>query len=139
MLYIAFGPETRYIRSANPGIPPKADARTLTLRRQYFTFRRIDPSPLTIWDFFRPLAMAGRVSVVVPSVICSMIFLLGGVLLTIKVSQLFVVIFGLDTQQIGLQALGFIIGAILDEQIGGMMSDKWILRRERKGSPTSGT
>jgi MFS family permease len=68
----------------------------------------------------------------IPAAIYSMVFLLGGVLPTIEVPQLFVERFGLNTQQIGLQNLSFIIGAILGEQIGGFMSDKWMLRRERK-------
>jgi MFS family permease len=97
------------------------------------SFRRIDTTPLTIWDFMRPLAMAGRVCVMVPAAIYSMIFLLGGVLPTIEIPQIFVVKFDLNTEQIGLQNLAFIIGAILGEQIGGLMSDKLMLRRAHGG------
>ncbi|OQV02392.1 hypothetical protein CLAIMM_07597 [Cladophialophora immunda] len=131
VLYLFLGPETLYMRSHTSG-NTLTITRNSTLGREYFSFRRIDPTPLTIWDFLRPLAMARRVCVVVPAAVYSMVFLLAGVLPTIEVPQIFVVKFGLDTQQIGLQNISFMIGAILGEQIGGLMSDKWMLRRERR-------
>jgi uncharacterized protein YcfJ len=33
--------------------------------------------------------------------------------------------FGLNTQQVGLQFLGIIIGSVVGEQIGGFISDRW--------------
>ena len=63
-------------------------------------------------------------------------FLLAGVLITIEIPQLFVVQFGLNTQQIGLQNLAIIIGSLIGEQIGGILSDQWMLRRGRQiGNP----
>nr|KAK5448248.1 hypothetical protein LTR18_001336 [Exophiala xenobiotica] len=131
VLYALFGPETRYIRRTDEnGIPTIAPSSAS--KREYFSFGRVDPTPLTIWDFIRPLALAGRVCVMVPAAVYSMVFLLAGVLPTIEVPQIFVEKFGLNTQQIGLQNLSFIIGAIIGEQIGGLLSDKWMLRRERR-------
>lgn len=61
-----------------------------------------------------------------------MVFLLAGIVITIEIPQLFVEKFNLNTQQVGLQNLGIIIGSIIGEQVGGMMSDQWMLRRQRK-------
>ncbi|KAI1614676.1 major facilitator superfamily domain-containing protein [Exophiala viscosa] len=131
VLYLFFGPETRYIRRTDAnGIPTNAPSSAV--KREYLSFGRIDPAPLTIWDFLRPLAMAGHVCIMVPAATYSMVFLIAGVLPTIEVPQIFVEKFGLNTQQIGLQNLSFIVGAILGEQIGGFLSDKWMLRRERR-------
>lgn len=49
-----------------------------------------------------------------------------------EIPQLFQLKFCLNTQQLGLQFLGVIIGSILGEQIGGSSSDHWMNRRARR-------
>jgi hypothetical protein len=65
-----------------------------------------------------------------------MVFLLAGVLITIEIPQLFVEKFHLNTEKVGLQNLSIIIGALIGEQIGGIMSDRWMWRRQRKCDTT---
>lgn len=65
-----------------------------------------------------------------------MIFLWGSVVLTIEIPQVYPEMFGLNTQQVGLQFLGLIVGSVIGEQIGGFISDRWMLRRQsRIGEP----
>lgn len=49
-------------------------------------------------------------------------------LLTVEIPQLFVPKFAFNSQQIGLQFLGIIIGSIIGEQVGGRLSDFWMRR-----------
>jgi MFS family permease len=62
-----------------------------------------------------------------------MVFCLAGVLITIEIPQLYVEKFHLNTQQVGLQNLSIIIGALIGEQVGGYLSDRWMRRRGTKG------
>ena len=62
-----------------------------------------------------------------------MVFLFGSIMVTFEIPQIFPAKFGLDTQQVGLQYLGVIIGTVIGEQFGGIASDKWMWQREKKG------
>lgn len=67
-----------------------------------------------------------------------MIFLFGSITLTIEIPQFYPVQFGFNTQQVGLQFLGIIFGSVIGEQIGGLISDRWMLLRERRtGQPSA--
>ena len=125
ILYTFFGPETRYVGRAT-------EAAGTGFRKEYLNFRRIDPNPLKLWEFIQPLALGARVTVLIPAVAYSMIFLFGSVLCTVEIPQLLQRKFGLDTQGLGLQFLSLIIGSVLGEQIGGPLSDLWMNRRSRK-------
>ncbi|CEL01070.1 Putative Synaptic vesicle transporter SVOP [Aspergillus calidoustus] len=127
LLYILFGAETRYI----PGNEENTKASSSFLTR-YPPFRRIDPTPLTIDEFYHPLALILRPTVSIPAFAYAMVFLFGSVLITVEVPQLLQEKFGLNEEQLGLQFLGVIIGTILGEQVGGLLSDKWMNRRARK-------
>ena len=61
-----------------------------------------------------------------------MIFLFGSVMITVEIPQLFGKKFHFNTQQLGLQFLGTIVGSVIGEQIGGVLSDFWMNRRSRK-------
>lgn len=97
-----------------------------------FKFGRIDHKPLTIWDFIKPLTMAARPCVMIPAVAYAMTFLFASILTTIEIPQVYVEAFQFNTQQIGLQFLAIIIGTVIGEQVGGLMSDKWMAFRMRK-------
>lgn len=125
ILYLFFGAETRYIAG-------DTDKHKGDLRSQYFSFRRIDPTPLRFSEFYHPLTLAIRPTVFIPAFAYAMVFLFGSVLITVEVPQLLQEKFGLNAEQLGLQFLGVIIGTILGEQIGGSMSDFWMNRRTRK-------
>ncbi|KAE8365360.1 major facilitator superfamily domain-containing protein [Aspergillus caelatus] len=125
ILYIFFGPETRYIGGSTEDSPSG-------FKTQYLSFRRIDPTPLTFREFVHPLTMVKRPSVVVPAVVYAMVFLFGSVMITVEVPQLLQEKFALNTEQLGLQFIGVIVGTILGEQIGGSISDYWMNRRARR-------
>jgi MFS family permease len=98
----------------------------------YFNFRRINPKPLRLSDFFEPFVYFLRPRVWIPAMSYAMIFLWSSIMPTIMMPQIFPVKLGLNTQQIGLQFLAVILGTIIGEQIGGRMSDWWMWRRHRK-------
>ena len=125
VLYVFLGPETRYLRKG-------VEHHRSEPKREYFTFRRIDPTPLTAWEFVQPLQYAKYACVVIPTVAYSMIYLFGTVLISVEVPQLFGEKLHLNVQQLGLQFLGIIIGSVIGEQIGGALSDFWMNRRARK-------
>lgn len=100
-----------------------------------FRFRRIDHTPIKLWDFVRPLTLAARPCVLIPAVAYSMVFCLAGVLPTIEIPQIYVEEFHFNTQQVGLQNISFIVGTLLGEQVGGFASDWWMTRRRGKPAP----
>lgn len=125
ILYTFFGPETRYLRE---GVRHTGSS----FKQKYFTFARLDPSPLKVWDFFQPLGFAAKPCVMIPAAAYSMIFLFGSILPTIEIPQLFPEEFEFNAQQVGLQFLGLIIGSVIGEQVGGLISDRWMAWRGRK-------
>jgi MFS family permease len=131
LLYILFPAETRYI----PGNEENTKSSSSFLSRR-FPFRRIDPTPLAIDEFYHPLALILRPTVSIPAFAYAMVFLFGSVLITVEVPQLLQEKFALNEEQLGLQFLGVIIGTILGEQFGGLLSDKWMNRRARKANGT---
>ena len=124
ILYTFLGPETLYIRGDK-------DDRS-QFQREYTHFRRIDHTPLRLWDFIQPLSYFGRPCVVIPAAAYAMVFLWGSITITIEIPQVFPEKFGFNTQQVGLQFLGVIIGSVIGEQVGGLMSDQWMWRRQKR-------
>lgn len=124
ILYLLFGPETRYV-----GIG--AD-RQINWKTEYLYIRRIDKTPFSWYEFIKPLTMVKRPSIVVPAVAYAMVFLFASILSTVEIPNLLQEKFGLSEEQVGLQFLGVIIGSILGEQLGGVMSDFWMRQRERR-------
>lgn len=61
-----------------------------------------------------------------------MVFLWGSILATVEVPQLLQEKFRLNAEQLGLQFLGVIIGSIIGEQMGGVLSDFWMSRRSKR-------
>ncbi|KAK9773094.1 putative Major facilitator superfamily (MFS) profile domain-containing protein [Seiridium cardinale] len=130
VLYLFLGPETLYRRdfAVKPSSPK--------LKKQYFTFRRINPDPLSWKDFVHPFIYFTKPVVWIPAMSYSMIFLWSNIMPTIEIPQIFPAKYGFNTQQVGLQFLSFILGAIIGEQMGGRMSDLWMNhRRKQTGSP----
>lgn len=125
ILYLFFGPETRYVGSA--GDPDEA-----SWKREYLYIRRIDPTPFIWYEFVKPLSMIMYPCVVIPAAAYAMIFCLSNVLATVEVPELLQQKFELDAEQLGLQFLGPIIGSFIGEQIGGTLSDLWMNMRQKK-------
>lgn len=126
VLYFFLGPESRYLR----GTPHRGT----TFKQEYLTFKRIDPSPLSAWEFVHPLRFFLKPCVFFPAFAYSMVFLFASILITVEIPQLFGEKFHFDTQQLGLQFLGTIIGSFIGELIGGTASDLWMkLGTRRRG------
>lgn len=126
ILYLFLGPETLYRRdfAVKPSSPK--------LKKAYFSFRRINPDPLTFNDFVHPFVYFTKPVVLIPTVAYSMIFLWSNIMPTIEIPQIFPEKYGFNTQQVGLQFLSFILGSIIGEQMGGRLSDTWMNRRRKK-------
>ncbi|CAK7200462.1 hypothetical protein SEUCBS139899_003157 [Sporothrix eucalyptigena] len=128
ILYFFLGSETRYIDHTVGQEAP----------RSYFGrllhFRRIDPTPLRAYDFIQPLVLGRFACIAIPAAAYAMIFLWGSVMITIEIPQLYPEQFGFNSQQIGYQFAAVIIGTVLGEQVGGLLSDKWMWAgRKRSG------
>ncbi|KAF2227446.1 MFS transporter [Elsinoe ampelina] len=131
VLYFFLGPETRYVRTG-------VEHSTSDLKAKYWEFKRLDPTPMRLKDFYSPLVLAARPVVLIPAAAYSMVFLLAGVLPTVEVAQLFAEKFEFDAQQLGLQYLGFIIGGVIGEQLAGPLSDWWMRRGVKDGKVRPG-
>lgn len=125
VLYVFFGPETRYLRRG-------VEHHGSNTKQEYFQFKRIDPTPLTFLDFIQPLKFFWYASVFIPALAYAVVFLVAGVLVTVEIPQLFGPKFHFGAQALGLQFLGLIIGSLIGEIIGGRLSDLWMTRRSKK-------
>ncbi|PFH57633.1 hypothetical protein XA68_14772 [Ophiocordyceps unilateralis] len=122
ILHWFFGSETRYEPTKTPS------------RLRYWPWlRRIDPQPLSWFEFVRPLTFVRRGRVAIAAASFAVVFLWGSIMVTLEIPQIFPAKFGLNTQDIGLQNLAIIVGTLGGELIGGFASDKWMHLRERKG------
>jgi hypothetical protein len=124
-LYLFFGPETRYLDSGDR-------LQESAFKREYISFRRIDPAPFTWYEFVKPLTMVTRPSVVIPTCAYAMVFLFSNIMTTVEIPALIQTKFNLNTEQVGLQFLGMIIGSIIGEQMGGNLSDYWMRMRTKR-------
>lgn len=97
-----------------------------TIKDAYFRFRRIDPTPLTAYEFVAPFRLAKYPCVLIPSVSYSMAFLFASTLIILEIPVLFKKKFGFNAQQLGLQYIGVIIGSMIGELFGGRLSDFWM-------------
>ncbi|KFX94848.1 hypothetical protein V490_04129 [Pseudogymnoascus sp. VKM F-3557] len=125
ILYLFFGPETRYIRT---GVTHHGS----DFKQEYLQFSRIDPSPITAYEFIQPLFLSSKLCILLPAIAYAMTFLFCSVLVTVELPQLFGEKFHFNEQQLGLQFLGIIIGSVIGEQLGGILSDTWMNRRAKK-------
>ncbi|KAL1846569.1 hypothetical protein Plec18170_009148 [Paecilomyces lecythidis] len=125
VLYIFFGPETRYVGS-------DVGSESSALKREYMSLRRIDPTPMKVSEFIHPLTLCTNIPVLLAAIVYAMVFLFASVMNSVEVPKLLQRKFELDAQQLGLQFLGLIIGSLFGEQLGGFMSDMWMNARAKK-------
>ncbi|KAJ5947814.1 hypothetical protein N7466_000829 [Penicillium verhagenii] len=125
ILYLFFGPETRYVDSGE-------SIEGSVFKREYLSIRRIDPTPFTWFEFVKPLTMVTHSFIVIPTCAYAMVFLFSNILTTVEIPALIQSKFDLNTEQVGLQFLGMIIGSVIGEQIGGGLSDYWMRMRAKR-------
>ncbi|KAJ5611169.1 hypothetical protein N7510_007888 [Penicillium lagena] len=94
-----------------------------TSRARLFHFGRVSKTPLKLIDFLTPLTSARHHIIWIITAAYTIIFNFAFVLLTVEIPQIFGEKFHFNTQQIGLQFLGMIIGGVLGEQAAGPLSD----------------
>lgn len=131
ILYFFLSPETLYIRN---GHNPTTSRAPVSLYRQYFVFGKIGQFPLTFRDFWSPLTLFVYPSILIPSIAYSIVFGFASVLLTVEIPDLFAEKYDFNSEQIGLQFIGTIIGSVIGEQLGGFGSDFWMRRKSAGGS-----
>lgn len=123
ILWFFIGSETLFDRSVN---------HEGGFKQLYFRLKPIGSTQLRVRDFVYPLSFAARPCVMIPSFSYSMVFLFASILISIEIPQIFAEKFHLDAQQIGLQSISIIIGSVIGEQIGGYLSDQWMLTRQKR-------
>lgn len=101
-------------------------------KRQYLSFRRIDPTPIRPVEFISPLFLVRYTSIMIPTVAYTIVFGFASVFATVEIPQIFIPNFHFGPQQLGLQFIGLIVGSIVGEQLGGPLSDLIINRRTKK-------
>lgn len=106
-----------------------------TFTQEYLRFKRIDPTPMGLSDFLHPFTLFTRKRVLLPTLAYAMVFCLGAVFTTLEIPQLYVEKFHLNPQQMGLQYISVIVGSVIGEQLGGVMSDRWMRARQAKIGP----
>ncbi|RFU33790.1 hypothetical protein B7463_g2535, partial [Scytalidium lignicola] len=126
ILYFFFSPETLYVHNSSVA------AEKSLFRREYLNFGKIGPNPLSLRDFFTPIALFTYPNILIPTIAYSLIFGFCSVFLVVEIPSIFTPRFGLNPQEIGLQYIGLIIGSVLGEQLGGRGSDWWMSRKARK-------
>ena len=126
-LYFFLGSETRYVSREE-----SKEERDTDFTTRCFDFKHIDSTPLTVSDFLHSLTLVVRPCVALPAVAHSMIFLCGSIMTSIDIPLLFPEKFGFNSEQVGLQSISLIIGTVIGEQAGGVLSDKWMKRQRKK-------
>lgn len=129
LLYSVLGPESRYVGTV--ATTKEASPRG-SWTQKYLTFRRIDPTPITIWSFLHPLTLVSHLRVILPAIAYAMIFMWGSVMTTFEIPQIYPEEFDFNPQQVGLQFIAVLVGTIIGEQVGGVLSDKWMVLGRRK-------
>jgi len=126
ILYIFFGPETRFIRR---GVEHRGKS---AFKEEYLNFGRLDPSPIRPVEFIAPAFLAKYTSILIPAVSYALVFNFASVFLTVEIPQIFIPKFGFNPQQLGLQFLGIMIGTVIGELLAGPLSDWWMKRGSKK-------
>lgn len=76
--------------------------------------------------------MASHASIVIPTCAYAMVFLFSNIMTTVEIPALLQTKFNLNSEQVGLQFLGMIIGSVIGEQMGGTLSDFWMRMRMKQ-------
>lgn len=122
--YLLFGEETLYIRDEARANPTQTGLKSLFPRK-------INPALFTIRDAFTPLLIARHYTILVPAIATGITFCYGNIMFVVEMPISFGEKFHFNAQQIGLQFISVIIGAVIGEQLSGPMSDYFLRARKR--------
>jgi hypothetical protein len=106
ILVLFLCPETRYLGPAAGGEKRSA------FQRQYLCFRRLNPKPLTLEDFYRPLKVAKVIDIIVPTIAAAIVFNFATIYFTVELPPLFAARFDFNPEQTGLQFISLIVGFV---------------------------
>jgi MFS family permease len=125
--YLVFGAETLYDRSSSSttSAPPRRGG-------ERFSFRRLNNKPFTFEDFYGPLALCRFPAVTLPAIAHALVFSYGNTAITVELPSQFAQLFHFNAQQIGLQYISVVIGAVLGEQLAGPLSDMFMNRSAKR-------
>ncbi|GAD96717.1 predicted protein [Paecilomyces variotii No. 5] len=112
LAYLVFGQETLYNRSLNSNTPEGNEKRA---KRRWLSFHRLDRTPFSIRDFFGPLALCRFPEIILPAIAHALAFTYGNTAITVELPSQFAELFHFNAQQIGLQYISVVIGAVLGE------------------------
>lgn len=126
VLYFFFSPETLFSRGN--GVAPTQMA---TFKQKYLDFGVKGDKIITVEDFINPFKLFFYPCIVIPTVAYSTVFNFASVFATVEIPQIFTPKFHFNSQQIGLQFIGIIIGSLIGELLGGRGSDLWMRRRHK--------
>lgn len=134
--HFLLGHETLFVRNLNT--PDGAfEERQNGFNRRFLKFQRFGSRPISKIDFLEPLAMAACPSATLTALAQSAVFLFGSIFLVVEIPLQLEQKFHLSADQVSLQFLGMIIGCILAEPVGGLLSDVGMnLRRATRDGDT---
>ncbi|CAK7904831.1 hypothetical protein CAAN3_07S05358 [[Candida] anglica] len=119
LAYLIIGRETVYDQSVwYPGI-----------NKLWKITKKRTMQPLSWYVFLSPLECFLLPKVLLATIAYSVCFAYSNVALGVELTGLYHEKYGFDPQQIGLQFVGLILGALFGEQLGGWMSDLWMSRK----------
>jgi len=130
-LYLVLGPETIFDR---PERGTKHEDTRWT--DAFLKFRRRSEAPWARlpYETVRPLFMALQLPVILPSIAYAVVFSYTNVLLTVEIPALLGQKYELNEQQIGLQFVGAVVGAVLGELVAGKGSDLYVAWRTKRAN-----
>lgn len=102
--------------------------------QQYLSFRKINSAPFRVSELYQPYLMLVRPSVLIPACAYAMTFCVASPGISIIIPTAYIKIYGLNTQQVGLQFIAVLVGAIVGEQFGGLLSDVAMKSRGKSGN-----
>lgn len=122
IIHFLLGHETLFIRSVNP---PEGvfEERPGGFKKRFLNFERVGSRRVSKIDFLEPLAMAAYPRAILPALAQSVVFLFGSIFIVVEIPLQLEQKFRLSSDQVSLQFLGMIIGTILAEPVGGLLSD----------------
>lgn len=128
--YLCLGSETIFIRKdfSSDGLDMLSNN---DLPSKSFIPRRIDASPFVLRRFVEPLFLSRFPRILIPACAYAIVFCYANIALIVEMPIPFGEKFHFNPQQIGLQFIVIIIGAVLGEQLSGPMSDIFLTRFER--------